>query len=646
MSATVVIGRNAASTGFSTKVVTISQGGTLSVINTDSQEHTVTSDAVNGQGQPLFDKFAEPGRTETITAASHLAAGTYTFHCRFHPQMTGTLIVEGGSGGGTHPGTQKFPLPLKLPPVQTGSHITIPVKRAWERVLPTGPETRMWTYGGSYPGPTIKRPAGKDTKVTFVNRLPRKAGSVTVHFHGDHHKWNDDGQPDRFLIKHGARRTYDFPLTDHGKPETEATDYYHDHRMNLTAHNNWMGLQGMFLVHSKREQSLPLPSGKYDVPLFVSDRSFTTSNQLKPPVTGLHRSSTGIMGPMAPPGDATVGNRFLVDGRVAPHLAVAQHRYRLRLLNGSDFQSYNFALSDGRPFVQIGDGSALLPHPVVRQSILLGPAQRADVVVDFAGELGQKVLLQSIPRENRPPSGIGTPTASLMQFRVTSKADDHTKVPHDLGSVPPIKAPAKPSFTWTVALKGDTTTGTFWTINNHPFDPRRVDVEVPLGATRTWLIRNVSPVTHYIHLHEEQWHTLLRDGKKPPPYERGLEDTWRLDPGESVEVAAKFTDYTGVFMFHCHMLNHEDDGMMAQFAVVPRGTHKLPGGYHLAGAAAAHTSGSGMGSMMMSAPGEFSVPDPPLTGWRRVVSRSALMVLVELALVGGIVGTRRFWRLA
>ena len=111
-------------------------------------------------------------------------------------------------------------------------------------------------------------------------------------------------------------------------------------------------------------------------------------------------------------------------------------------------------------------------------------------------------------------------------------------------------------------------TGTYWTVNGKPFDPHRVDVEVPLGSTQTWLLKNVSPITHYIHLHEEQWHTISRDGKRPPPWERGLEDTWRLDPGETVKVAAQFTDYTGVFMLHCHMLDHEDDGMMAQFAVV------------------------------------------------------------------------------
>jgi FtsP/CotA-like multicopper oxidase with cupredoxin domain len=651
-SATIVIPNDAQQHGYASQIVVITQGGHLSAVNQDGIAHTVTSVATDSQGDALFDRAVAPGKTVTIPAASQLAPGTYQFYCRFHPNMRATLVVEGllgGGSGGTQPAAEKFPQSLKLPKVLTGSHITIPVKQAAVRVLPTGKKTRMWTFDGSYPGPTIVRPAGHDTKVTFVNKLPKRAGSITVHLHGDHHPWQDDGQPDRFLIKRGARRTYDYPLTDGGKPETEATEFYHDHRMNETARNNWEGLQGIFLVRSKREKSLDLPSGKYDVPLLVSDRSFTKDNQLTNPFTGLHPTKTGFKGSAAPPGDQTVGNKILVDGRFAPHLNVAARRYRLRLINTSDFQSYDFALSDGQSFDQIGFGSDLLPHPVVRKDILLGPAQRADVVVNFKGQLHKNVLLQSIARTHQPTSGIGTPVASLMQFRVTSSAADHSTVRHTLRVLPKFHAP-KPSFTWNVSLKGNAKTGTYWAINGKPFDPSVVDVEVPLGATRTWVIKNTSSITHYIHLHEEQWYTIKRDGKKPPAYERGLEDTWRLDPGESVEVGAKFTDYTGVFMLHCHMLNHEDDGMMAQFAVVPPGTHTLPAGYHLRTAVASShlRTGSGM-SMSMSTPGEFAVPSASTAaashGWHRWQSRVLLALLAELLLLLGLDIGRRYVRI-
>jgi spore coat protein A, manganese oxidase len=661
LSATIVIGKGAATKGYTTKTVTISQGGTLSVVNEDNIEHTVTSVALGGGGSPLFDHFTEPGSTTSIPAASKLAAGTYTFYCRYHPSvMRGTLIVDASSGGG---GTKPVPLhyeqPLRVPPVLTGGHIHVAVKRAQVRVLPHGPKTWMWTYGGTYPGPTIERPVGKDTKVTFTNRLPASAGSITVHLHGDHHTWQNDGQPTRFLIGHNKKRTYDYPLTDSGRPEPAAFDYYHDHRMNLTGRNNWRGLQGMFITHDARERGLRLPGGKHDIPLLISDRSFTKTNQLTNPFAGRDPMMTGgITGPHAPPGDATIGSRILADGRFAPYLNVGTHRYRLRLLNGSDYQSYDFALSDGRPFVQVGSGDDLLPKPVVRQSIVLGPSQRADVVVDFHGELHQRVVLESITAPHSPLVGIGTPTASIMQFRVTHSTTDRSRIPPTLAKPPPIHVPNKISKTWTLGLGGNTTSGTFWTINGRRFDPNVVDTEVPLGSTQAWLLKNNSPMTHYIHLHEEQWHTIKINGKRPPPWERGLDDTWQLNPGETIEVAARFSDYAGVFMIHCHMLDHEDDGLMAQFAVVNPRTHYLPHGYHLV-SSRSHAASSAakrnvmpasmtmpMSSSMQLASVQSSTGDASATQSRlaRVISRSGRALGIELAALAIIFGWRRYRR--
>jgi FtsP/CotA-like multicopper oxidase with cupredoxin domain len=649
MSATIVIGRDAATRGYSTKVVTISQGGTLNVVNEDSIQHTVTSVGVKSSGLPLFDHYTDPGSTTSIAAASRLAPGRYQFYCRFHPTaMRGTLVVEKGigGGGGTRPAKLKYEQPLKLPKVLTGSHIKLPVRRAKVRVLPHGPKTTMWTYGGSYPGPTIRRPAGRDTKVTYINNLPRAAGAITVHLHGDHHPWQDDGQTDRFLIRHHGRRTYDYPLTDHGKPETEAFDWYHDHRMNETSRNNWHGLQGMFQVTDNREKQLRLPTGRRELPLMFSDRSFTKRNQLTDPFKGRSASMTGKTGAMAPPGDGVVGRQVLVDGRFAPYLKVAEARYRLQLVNSSTFETYDFALSNGQSFVQVGTGDSLLPKPAVRQDILLGPSQRADVIVDFHGQLHKHVLLQSISQATGGPVGVGSPTASLMQFRVTHPAAvDRSRIPPRLQQPPPLHAPKKVSATWTFGLAGNSTDGSYWTVDGKPFDPRRVDVEVPLGARQTWLLKNTSSVTHFIHLHEEQWHTIKVDGRKPPPWERGLEDTWRIDPGGSVEVAARFTDYTGVFMVHCHMLVHEDDGMMAQFAVVKPGTHKLPHGYSHRTVAAKPAGEPPMQMSMQMAPADPGAA-ASFTDWSRVAIRATRAMALELSIIALALGWRRYRRYA
>jgi hypothetical protein len=139
--------------------------------------------------------------------------------------------------------------------------------------------------------------------------------------------------------------------------------------------------------------------------------------------------------------------------------------------------------------------------------------------------------------------------------------------------------PSKVSAVWTVGLTGNQTNGSAWTLDGKMFDPKRVVLKVPYGATQMWELRNPTNVTHFIHIHEEQWRTVQRDGKAPPAWERGLEDTWRLDPGERVRVVGHFTDFHGVFMIHCHMLDHEDDGLMSQFAVVDPKTKALPKGY-------------------------------------------------------------------
>ena len=401
-SVTILIERGGANQGFSTPTVTVVGDGTLSVTNLDTYDHTITSVALDAAGAPLFDVKVLHGTTVAIPAADALASGSYEFYCRFHPNMRGTLVVD-RAGGGTTAAEPEFDQPLVVPSVLTGSHIRLRMREAGVRTLPTGPPTRMWTYAGTWPGPTIRRPAGRDTRVTFVNDLPRGAGAMSVHLHGDHHAAKDDGQPTRFLIHRGGSRTYRYPLTYGGAPEPSSFFWYHDHRMDHTARNNWRGLQGMFVVKDATSRSLRLPTASHDVPLMVADRSFDEGNQLTNPFAAgpqmvHHHGEMRFTGEHAPPNDATTGTHVLVNGRYLPHLDVTATRYRLRLLNASSASAYTFALSDGRPLIQIGTGNGLLPRPVARTGLLLGPAQRADVLVDFHGEEGSSVVLRSVPR--------------------------------------------------------------------------------------------------------------------------------------------------------------------------------------------------------------------------------------------------------
>ncbi|MFP5361196.1 MAG: multicopper oxidase family protein [Thermoleophilia bacterium] len=458
------------------------------------------------------------------------------------------------------PAYPKFAAPLVIPPVLTGQDIEIDIAQTQEQILPGNPTT-MWTYDGSFPGPLIRRPTGVPTNVTFTNNLPAGAGSLSVHHHGTQAPEEDDGHPSYHLIEPGAKRTYTYPGVDNGAPERAAPQWYHDHRDMVTGRNVWMGLMGAFIYDDPLEQSLDLPQGEHDVPLMVTDREFDADNQI--PYTFVQ--------------SGTFGDVILVNGVPQPFFDVGDRRYRLRLYNVSNRREYRFALSNGQTMTQIGTDSGLLPEPVARTSIKLGPAERADVVVDFAGHLGEDVVLQNLDA----PFGPGDRDGEVMQFRVTQDVvDDSAEVP---GALRPVFATDEPVTTRVWNLDR---TGGRWTINGRPYDPARVDAHPVLGTTERWIFRNPTPLPHVAHVHLGDQKLVSRNGGPPPAHER-VKESWFLAPGEEVVIDIKFTDYVGKFIFHCHMLEHEDDAMMTQFQTVrpaappvapPSGGPAPPGG--------------------------------------------------------------------
>jgi FtsP/CotA-like multicopper oxidase with cupredoxin domain len=481
---------------------------------------------------------------------------------------------------------QDAPVPfrtrLPIPEELRGAKLHIPIREAEVQILP-GPGTRMWTYGGTFPGPTVRRPAGHRTEVTFHHRLPPGAGELTAHLHGGHNRTQFDGQPggltsshprsfycdiprglsprrsgNDLLIEPGGRKTYVYDLREDGRPERAAFQWYHDHRLDHTARNIWRGLAGMWIVEDEFDRSLPLPSGERDIPLMVADRSFDRHNQLTDPFTGRR-----------PPGDGVLGARILVNGAYMPRHRVTPQRHRLRLLNVSHFRSYNFHLSNGAPLTQIATESGLMPRPLRRREVLLGPGERAEVIVDFGPAAGQAVELRSRPRHD----GAGTRTyaGALMQFRVDSgRPPDRTRVPRSLRPLPGWTKYVShtPDRTWTISIGG--AFKPTWLINGRTFNPARADAFPVLGSTETWEIVNRSGVAHVMHMHHNDWYLLARDGKPPPPWEDCLKETFFVYPGERILVAGHFVDYTGKFLIHCHMLDHEDHGLMTQFEVVKR----------------------------------------------------------------------------
>jgi FtsP/CotA-like multicopper oxidase with cupredoxin domain len=299
-----------------------------------------------------------------------------------------------------------------------------------------------------------------------------------------------------------------------------------------------MGLAGMYIIDDPADPKT-LPKGEFDVPLMIADRSFDANNQL---VYRFNRAGV-------------VGNHVLVNGLPQPYFNVGDRRYRLRILNASNARSYDLALSNGQSFLQIGTESGLLPKPVRRTRMLIGPAERVDVVVDFGGRLNQRIVLQDL-------SATGA-LRQLMQFRVIRNLTETSSVPTTLRPLPALSTSVA-TRTWDFGQNRFTNQ---WTINGLTFSPDRIDAQPKLGTTETWILRNRGGTVHYVHIHDVDQQLVGRNGAAPAAYER-MKETWRLGPTETITVKLKFTDHVGPFMIHCHILEHEDMAMMAQFEVV------------------------------------------------------------------------------
>lgn len=476
-----------------------------------------------------------------------------------------------------------FATDLRIPEVITDRTFEISMQEAEVEVLP-GPPTRMWTYGGTFPGPTVRRPAaepGEDpTEATFSHDLPSEAGELTVHLHGGHNRSDDDGQPGAppaspggafcdlsgaggdeqspLLIRPGESRTYTHELVEDGGPERSAFQWYHDHRCDRTAKNVWMGLAGMWIVDDETDSSLGLPSGERDIPLLICDRSIKADNQLADPFGGFGGH---------PPNDGLKGKYVLVNGSHLPRHRVEGRRHRLRVLNASQFRSYNLALSNGASMTQISTEGGLMPKALKRKRILVGPGERVEVVVDFGDFSHRDVELVSVRRrDGREGSGSKAYEGPLMQFRIGGRRPDATRVPEQLRPLPDwvSGAPAAPQKSWEVGIEG-----LKWVINGESYDPDYVEHSPAIDTTETWRLKNKTSVAHLIHLHHTDWYMLERNGRRPSPWERCLKETFFLDPRDEVLVAGRFSDHLGKFAVHCHMLDHEDHGLMSQFEVVP-----------------------------------------------------------------------------
>ncbi|GIH15972.1 multicopper oxidase family protein [Rugosimonospora africana] len=476
-----------------------------------------------------------------------------------------------------------FQVPLPVPPMLApGRHPDFPGADFFEirqlvtrqEILP-GVPTEIWGYNGTFPGPTLTSRSGVRTVVRHHNNL--NVPTVT-HLHGGHTPPGSDGFPTDLLYPQThpglpmnampgmatmgkpdpqahtttGKRDYHYPMT-----QRAATLWYHDHRMNFTAQSVYRGLAGFHLVHDAEEARIPLPDADRDIPLMIADRSFAADGSLLYPA--LDPTTLTTPGTTDPYMGGVLGDVILVNGAPWPVLDVAAVRYRFRLLNASNARRYQLTLSpppaDGTAFIQIGSDGGLLANPVHHTTIDIAPAERFDVVIDFSRyTTGQEITLTN-------QLGSET-TARVMRFRVARREADGSNVPDQLSTmehIPVSQAQQTRSFSF---QNHDRRT---WTINSKEFDPTHPIATPRLDATEIW--RFTTDLHHSIHLHLVQFQVIARNGKPPGAYDAGWKDTIDLKPAEEAAIIARFTDYPGRYVMHCHNLEHEDMAMMTTFTV-------------------------------------------------------------------------------
>jgi spore coat protein A len=439
------------------------------------------------------------------------------------------------------------------------------------------PPTRMWGFGTSSPGPTFETRSHQGLIVEWVNELPDRhflpidhtlhgaeaslpdVRSV-IHLHGGKTPPGSDGYPEHWSVP-GKSATFHYP-----NRQDAATLFYHDHTMGINRLNIYAGLQGMYLIRDEAEDALKLPQGKYEIPLLIYDRFLLPDGQLEYPVSP---------NPKAPWVPEVFGNAILVNGKLFPYLEVEPRPYRFRLMNGSNGRFYRFSLGKLLPFQQIGTEQGFVPAPISAQRVVMAPAERVDLVFDFSPHAGESILLRSDSFE-------------IMQFRVAAKAaTDTSSLPPTLRSMEKIpENRAVKTRRLTLDERMDPVQQSMgMLLNNTPWHMPVTENPV-LDTTEIWEFVNLTEDAHPIHLHLVRFQILDRrpfdtfefqdkgtvrfTGPAIPPAstESGWKDTVRAEPGLITRIIIPFEGFAGRYVWHCHILEHEDNEMMRPYEVV------------------------------------------------------------------------------
>lgn len=464
------------------------------------------------------------GRAPPLTAQQHHAPGRPDVRASPPEEITDSL--------------QREPEPLRT------VELTLTAAPARLQLLP-GPATDVWAYNGQVPGPTLELREGDRVIVHFRNELPEP---TTVHWHGLHLPFVADGSPFH-PVEPGGTHEYTF-VVRHG---TAGTYWYHPHPHHLTGRQVARGLYGAIIVRAADD---PLPASLAERVLILADNRFDAGNAVE------------FADPSSPQGrlDAENGREgevVFVSGAVRPTLTIRSGEVqRWRVINASAARVYRLALT-GHTLLQVGSDGGLFEHPVEVEEIVLGNGERAELLVRGSGVPGSIATLVALPYDRYVPQtrpADWSLTRALATLRYTSEAPVvPPAIPDRLRPVPPLDTTLVTATRVAVLTQG--------LINGQAMDMARVDVSTRLGATEIWQVENLVGMDHPFHLHGFQFQVLERDGRPEP--DRRWKDVVNVPKHETVRLVVRYDHYVGKWMFHCHILEHEDAGMMGVLEVRP-----------------------------------------------------------------------------
>ncbi|WP_200411105.1 multicopper oxidase family protein [Virgibacillus salexigens] len=494
----------------------------------------------------------------------------------------------------------------ELPIMQTikkqGSYLEMRMEEFRQKLHRDLKPTRLWGYNNQFPGPTIEVNEGEELHIKWENHLPdnhllpvdksihhianHPEVRTVTHVHGSVTKPENDGYPEAWFSRNFKKVGPEFLHQVYSYPNKQraATLWYHDHAMGITRLNVYAGLAGMYIIRGKQEKRLNIPKDEYEIPLILMDKTINNDGSLFYPV-GPENPPANLPIPSILP--AFTGDKILVNGKIWPYLNVEPRKYRFRILNASNTRTYTISLESGDPMYQIGSDGGLLSKTVVARSITMEPAERIDVIIDFRKYQGKSLILRN------DLGSINTPedeTGDIMQFnvRLPLKGKDSTIIPKHLSSIPSLKdKPISAIRNLKLVGASDDFGRPLLLLDNKYWDDP-ISETPKLGSTEIWSIINVTGFTHPIHLHLVQFQVLDRtpfnlekfnqDGSivytgsavKPKPNERGWKDTIAAPSAQITRLIATFSPYAGKFVWHCHILEHEDYDMMRPFLIQKR----------------------------------------------------------------------------